>query len=145
LDFLTLQFGTRGSEVQILSPRPFYPPQIQQLHAAFREATAARFGCESCETLAGRTKPRPIFSHHSRRYFTSSRSCSAYWSVRSLCACPIHIFSRSHGTRFLRSQDARKRRKMWKSHFVIDHQNPYFSERSPELEGDKIIIQAPGR
>jgi len=28
---------------------------------------------------------------------------------------------------------------------VIDHQNPYFSERSPELEGDKIIIQAPGR
>jgi len=28
---------------------------------------------------------------------------------------------------------------------VIDHQNPYFSERSPESEGDKIIIRAPGR
>jgi len=27
---------------------------------------------------------------------------------------------------------------------VIDHQNPYFSERSPESEGDKIIIRAPG-
>ena len=105
--------------VQIHSPRPLYPPQIQQLHAAFLEATAPRFGCESCETLVGKTKPRPIFSHHSRRYFTSSRSCSAYWSVRSLCACPIHIFSKSHGTRFLRSQEARKRRKMWKPHFSL--------------------------
>ena len=94
-------------------------PQIQQVHAAFLEATAARFGCESCDTLVGRTKPRPTFSHHLRRYFTSSRSCSAYWSVRSLCACPIHIFSRSHGTRFPRSQDARKRRKMWKPHFSL--------------------------
>ncbi len=28
---------------------------------------------------------------------------------------------------------------------VSDDLNPYFSERSPELEGDKIIIQAPGR
>jgi len=26
---------------------------------------------------------------------------------------------------------------------VIDHQNAYFSERSPESEGDKIIIRAP--
>jgi len=69
------------------------PPQIQQLHAAFLEATAFDFRCESCETLVGRMKPRPISSHHLRRYFTSSRSCSAYWSVRSLCACPIQIFS----------------------------------------------------
>jgi len=49
------------------------PPQIQQLHAAFFVA-AFGFGCESCETLVGRTKPRPIFSHHLRRYFTSSLS-----------------------------------------------------------------------
>jgi hypothetical protein len=64
--------------VQIHSPRPIYPPQIQQLHAAFLETNLLRFGCESCETLEGRTKPRPISSHHSRRYFRSSRSCSAY-------------------------------------------------------------------
>jgi hypothetical protein len=69
------------------------PPQIQHLHAAFLEAIAAGFGCESCETLVGRTKPRPIFSHHLRRYFTSSRSCSAYWSVRSLCARVPSTFS----------------------------------------------------
>ena len=49
------------------------PPQIQQLHAAFFVA-AFGFGCESCETLVGRTKPMPIFSHHLRRYFTSSLS-----------------------------------------------------------------------
>ena len=67
LDFLTLQFGTRGSEVQILSPRPIYPPQIHQLHAAFLEMTGAHFVCESCETLAGRTKPRPIFAFLKRR------------------------------------------------------------------------------
>jgi hypothetical protein len=101
-DFSVRDQGVGGSNP--LAPT-ILSPQIQQLHAAFLEATAARFGCESCETLAGRTKPRPILSHHSRRYFTSSRSCSAYWPVRSLCACPIHIFSRSHGTRFLRSQD----------------------------------------
>lgn len=28
---------------------------------------------------------------------------------------------------------------------VINHVNPYFSERSPGLEGEKIIIQASGR
>ena len=94
-------------------------PANSATSCCFPEATAACLGCESCETLVGKTKPRRIFSHHLRRYFTSSRSCSAYWSVRSLCVCPIHIFSRSHGTQFLRSQDARKRRKMWKSHFSL--------------------------
>src|SRR5205807_5435623 len=116
--------------------RPFYPQQIQQLHAAFLKRLLRVLVAKVAKHWWAKRNQGGIFSHHLRRYFTSSRSCSAYWSVRSLCVCPIHIFSRSHGTQFLRSQDARKRRKMWKSHFVIDHQNPYFSERSPELEGE---------
>jgi hypothetical protein len=42
-------FGTRRSMVQIHSPDHFTSPQIQQLHAAFLETTALRFGCESSE------------------------------------------------------------------------------------------------
>ena len=64
-----------------------------EIHSNFMLLSLRRLqpvlGSGSCDTSVRRTKPRPIFSHDSRRYFTSPRSCSAYCSVRPCARVPF--------------------------------------------------------
>ncbi len=49
---------------QIHSPRPLYP--IQQHYAAFLEATALSFDCESCDRLVPQVGPQCILGEQGK-------------------------------------------------------------------------------
>src|SRR4029077_18725395 len=70
LDFPTLRFGTRGSEVQILSPRPPSKSCPSLVYATFSDFIATTF----CGPMWTNSKPRPMRSAHCCRNATSSLS-----------------------------------------------------------------------